>query len=308
MAMIVSDWVVPLKHTDKAVSQEPSLLQRNSLEEEKVVASRTAIDLGLANLSLTEFQVFENPVLEIRALVAWSSDTILVCFRGSQAAANFVSDVKFVRRVHPMMVELQKDKSCLFKWWNKPSVHGGFYSALDASGVGQAVGDFVFAKVEAMRARGVQPQVLFAGHSLGGALAQLFAFETAVRCNLSPESVCVYTFGCPGVANESAKRLMQDAVPIVFNVVNNCDFVYHLGSYASNVKHPGIPILINGKGDLVVRPSFVESSFSHFFWQVSLHVFIAWCYVPFLILSNVYSSYNVYLPSCPPPLYLTVSL
>ena len=41
------------------------------------------------------------------------------------------------------------------------------------------------------------------------------------------------------------------------------------------VFHPGIPIHINKTGDLIVRPTYVESSLNHFWWKESVldHLF-----------------------------------
>ena len=62
-----------------------------------------------------------------------------------------------------------------------------------------------------------------------------------------------------GLGNVALCRRIESSVPATFNVVNNTDWVYFVGKYASSVRHPGVPIHINKKGDILVRPTYVES-------------------------------------------------
>jgi hypothetical protein len=46
-------------------------------------------------------------------------------------------------------------------------------------------------------------QVYCTGHSLGGAVASLAAFDIARECKISPQRIKLYTFGCPRLGNRS---------------------------------------------------------------------------------------------------------
>jgi predicted lipase len=46
-------------------------------------------------------------------------------------------------------------------------------------------------------------QVYCTGHSLGGAVASLAAFDIARELNISPQRIKLYTFGCPRLGNRA---------------------------------------------------------------------------------------------------------
>lgn len=53
-------------------------------------------------------------------------------------------------------------------------------------------------------------QVFCTGHSLGGAVVSLAAFDIARELHLSTDHVKVYTFGCPRVGNRTFTREYQE--------------------------------------------------------------------------------------------------
>ena len=61
-----------------------------------------------------------------------------------------------------------------------------------------------------------------AGHSLGGALASLAAFDIQRHCPcLNPMDVSCYTFGAPRVGNHAFARQYDATVPDTWNIINN---------------------------------------------------------------------------------------
>ncbi len=61
-----------------------------------------------------------------------------------------------------------------------------------------------------------------AGHSLGGALASLAAFDIQRQCPcLKPLDVSCYTFGAPRVGNHAFARQYDAVVPDTWNIINN---------------------------------------------------------------------------------------
>ena len=61
-----------------------------------------------------------------------------------------------------------------------------------------------------------------AGHSLGGALANLAAFDIQRHCPcLKPMDVSCYTFGAPRVGNHAWAKLYDATVPDTWTLINN---------------------------------------------------------------------------------------
>lgn len=88
-------------------------------------------------------------------------------------------------------------------------VHLGFYKAYDS--VKEQIGRFR------------RNNVVFTGHSLGGALAQVAAIE---RSNLNPwVNIEVYTFGSPRVFNKKGSKTFNNEIKDSFHFVLNNDIV-----------------------------------------------------------------------------------
>jgi len=88
-------------------------------------------------------------------------------------------------------------------------VHVGFYKAYDS--VKDQIGDFR------------RNKVIFTGHSLGGALAQVAAIE---RSNLNPWiNIQVYTYGSPRVFNKKGAASFNKEIKDCFHFVANNDIV-----------------------------------------------------------------------------------
>ncbi len=64
--------------------------------------------------------------------------------------------------------------------------------------------------------------VFAVGHSLGGALASLAAFDIRRHCPcLKPMDVSCYTFGAPRVGNHAFARQYDATLPDTWNIINN---------------------------------------------------------------------------------------
>ena len=72
-----------------------------------------------------------------------------------------------------------------------------------------------------------------------------------------------------GLCNTVSKKLYENAIPSIFHVVNDVDFIAHCGPWLRFFK-PGILVLINKYGDLIVRPSLIEGSLHHIWFQEKL--------------------------------------
>ena len=66
-------------------------------------------------------------------------------------------------------------------------------------------------------------QIIFEGHSLGGATATLHAFEYAN--NHKSQSTVLITYGSPNVGNKEFKEAIDKLIPTIYRVVKNGDIV-----------------------------------------------------------------------------------
>jgi len=60
-----------------------------------------------------------------------------------------------------------------------------------------------------------------AGHSLGGALATLAAFDIKRACPADRVDISCYTFGAPRTGNRAFARDFKEAVPETWSVIND---------------------------------------------------------------------------------------
>ncbi|KAK3254293.1 hypothetical protein CYMTET_36489, partial [Cymbomonas tetramitiformis] len=91
--------------------------------------------------------------------------------------------------------------------------------------------------------------ILFTGHSLGGALALLAAMETACGGERLQRKISLATFGMPRVGNHEFADLANLLVPHFVRVVNNKDLVTSLPKTSTtgfSYKHCGCRLQLDG--------------------------------------------------------------
>ena len=124
-----------------------------------------------------------RPATDTQAIVRDCGNAIVVAFRGTTNVRDFITDAEAWRR---------NIEDC--------QIHYGFYRAL------VSINDELTAHLAALPAR----PLFITGHSLGGALALLFAF----RLVLPPFPIHgVYTFGQPRVGNRNFAALYDRFQP-----------------------------------------------------------------------------------------------
>lgn len=104
-------------------------------------------------------------------------------------------------------------------------------------------------------------KVYLTGHSLGGALAVLAAYDIqqAFEVLPLPTTVVTYTVGAPRVGNHSFARSCNTVCPDSWSIINDQDIVARQAKFLT-FKRSGERVLINAHGDMVVRPTFMEMS------------------------------------------------
>eukprot|EP01135_Chromosphaera_perkinsii_P005063 Nk52_evm10s312 gene=Nk52_evmTU10s312 len=131
----------------------------------------------------------------------------------------------------------------------KVKVHGGFWKCHAR----------VFDKVlHALRQPlvGFCDSVVITGHSLGGAIGTLCAFELAVKHRIPCE---VYTFGSPRVGNKAFASLIQGHIPKFYQVCMDGDVITGLPSIGYDVC--GTQLIMDRLGNILINPSRVERWF-----------------------------------------------
>jgi predicted lipase len=140
-----------------------------------------------------------------------------------------------------------------------PRVHRGFWATWTASNINEAVLDHV-GKLVSSASDPASVRLLFTGHSLGGAVAQLAALDVAHKMDLAPRQLTVYTFGCPRLGNHALAAEYEATVPDTWHVINGQDLVTQGMKLWGMYKRAGSRVIINESGNLVVRPTLLESS------------------------------------------------
>jgi pimeloyl-ACP methyl ester carboxylesterase len=157
-------------------------------------------------------------------------------------------------------------------------VHAGFwqgYSSVRSAAIHaliQALGRHVLA------ANNPSPlRVYFTGHSLGGALAVLTAYEFQVNIDsileviagLAPPSavsslrpqVAVQTFGTPRIGNPALAAALNARLRNYYRIEVESDLVPRLPRFLGLYQHAGVQVLADAEasGNLLVKPTIVES-------------------------------------------------
>jgi hypothetical protein len=253
---------------------------------------------------------FHETATALHAIVAWSDERMIVAFRGTAEPANFLADFQLCLTAMPAVTlhdSAHADAAAAApkeRFGDRPAVHKGFMHTWSHGRLNARVVSFIVQRVRAAAAArgGAPPHVLLCGHSLGGALATLAAMDFREACGaaaLPPPPLTVLTFGCPRVGSAALARHYDACVcSDHWNIVNQHDVITHGGRLFGLYKHVGKRVLINPRGDMIVRfafarshvdvvvvlralsgpdtappqvrPDFVEASFQHWFGSESL--------------------------------------
>lgn len=93
-----------------------------------------------------------------------------------------------------------------------------------------------------------------------------------------PVSVTCYTYGAPRTGNHAFANEMVERVPDTWAVINDQDLVAKAGKFLFLFKRCGHVTLINPEGDLIVNPSFLELNVqrSSYHASVSQHLLLSY--------------------------------
>lgn len=161
-----------------------------------------------------------------QAIIVEHPNYIVVAFRGSDEPGDWLKNI-----------DLKKTKKIFGNW------HAGFWGAVDV------IFDQIKAKLNQMN----QNKPLYiTGHSLGGAMAQVFAG----RCLYDFQRIQgIYTFGQPRVVDKATKKIFNQYLKeSYFRYQNNNDGVCRVPGLFNDFKHVGTHIYITHKKRIISRP------------------------------------------------------
>lgn len=177
--------------------------------------------------------------------VARSPLAVYVAFRGTANVENVFSDLSVALVEMPWLAPQGGRVSARLpgtpvKWRDSCAApvkgHAGFVELylsirpliLDAT---------MRAAAEAEEEQASAPVVCVTGHSLGGALATLFAADVAANLPQLHRRMCVYSYGSPRVGDENFARLFDASVPRSFRCRNKLDLVPRLPLWSPALKY-----------------------------------------------------------------------
>ncbi|KAK9805215.1 hypothetical protein WJX72_006814 [[Myrmecia] bisecta] len=222
-------------------------------DDPEAVDTAHSMDLAMSLYKLQHFELIWEKKLDTKCLVAWNEDTVVLAFRGTASVANACADLKLWWTAHP------PPRGSL-GMLNRPMVHSGFLACWLANGLNLRVVEHVNRVVSRMEANSHNIKVYATGHSLGGALATLAAYDICKGCDLAAHNVTCTTFGAPRTGNHAFAWDYGSVVPHTWHIINDQDLVTRKGKLLWMYKRPGQRVLISRLGDLIVRPSLIEVS------------------------------------------------
>ncbi|KAF1328893.1 hypothetical protein FI667_g6455, partial [Globisporangium splendens] len=204
-----------------------------------------------------------SSLTDTHVVVALNQDRtrLVVAFRGTTSRENWKSNLRFHQKVlwvksrgrwrQRTCMEATKDFLSKIPLLNMalPRVHSGFWKAY------ASVRDELKEVTRLILDENPGVTVYVTGHSMGGALAILAAYDLAVNFSMK---VNMYNFGGPRVGNPSFCRHYNKCVATSYRVVMDGDIVPGVPKFWGLYQHVGTEIAIDLEGNLIVDPSFVE--------------------------------------------------
>lgn len=222
------------------------------------------IDAALKDKDHSEFvlrKIWREQTRDLVVITVESRDKLIVSFRGTVSAANWKVNLIVSQAAHLPLVDPEwlQDNWKAPAWGAKrPRVHRGFHDAYES------LRNEVLEDIQSCLADGRPRRVFCTGHSLGGALATLCAFDCRVDLGIPDERVSCITFGSPKVGNRAFTRRFAVSVSDTFRFVNNSDVVTNVPKRLYHVyEHVPRGVLIDSFGNLIIDPMYADLKLFH---------------------------------------------
>ncbi|KAH7488571.1 hypothetical protein PRIC1_007317 [Phytophthora ramorum] len=206
---------------------------------------------------------------DTHVVVAWSQEDhrrLVISFRGTTSKENWKSNLRADQHVlwitsrglrwRKTCIEKVKDTAAKIPLLNMalPRVHRGFWIAYES------IREELKEVTRLILDENPGVSVYITGHSMGGALAIIAAYDLAVNFSIK---VNMYNFGGPRVGNPSFRQHYDSCVPTSYRVVMDGDIVPGWPKFWGLYQHVGTEISLDVAGNLIVDPSFVERHLHH---------------------------------------------
>eukprot|EP00516_Mucochytrium_quahogii_P000424 CAMPEP_0203749242 /NCGR_PEP_ID=MMETSP0098-20131031/3874_1 /ASSEMBLY_ACC=CAM_ASM_000208 /TAXON_ID=96639 /ORGANISM=" , Strain NY0313808BC1" /LENGTH=579 /DNA_ID=CAMNT_0050638239 /DNA_START=2498 /DNA_END=4237 /DNA_ORIENTATION=+ len=214
---------------------------------------------------------------DTHAIVCVSEDRVVISFRGTASSSNVKTDLDYnwsvfdeAENVEPLPSTNPMEQKALQK---QPQVHTGFLAAYRA--VQQKIRDiassYIFKRRKDLSVKSQKRPVFVTGHSLGGGLAVLCAFDLGCYINAFVDerpAICCTTFGSPRIGNYSFVQRYNKIVPATKRFIMASDIIPKTpprllrGPY-HGYHHVGLELLLDLDGNLLVGPNIAERLMLH---------------------------------------------
>jgi hypothetical protein len=156
-----------------------------------------------------------NALINYGFLALSQSGELVVAIRSSEGVLEWLHDAQFLMVPTPFAASGGSTEAGF------TSVYGSLRTGLDPASTS------LKAAIDAQIDSGSARKITVCGHSVGGALATLIAFDVALNSrNKAP--VFVYTYASPRVGNRIFAQRYNQAVPKTFRIANRLDLVTKL--------------------------------------------------------------------------------
>jgi triacylglycerol lipase len=165
--------------------------------------------------------VIEDKATDTNGFIAYSEDKVVLAFRGTQEPEDFLQDLKVGE--YQRINELYCDK--------KAFIHGGFNLSIININKNEKIRKVIEQRISEGR------EFYITGHSLGGALSNVYAYYLAAdKAEIKVSGI--YTYGQPIIGNSYFANCLDEVYQDVsFRHVNNIDIITKIKPPASNYQH-----------------------------------------------------------------------
>ncbi|KAK9807443.1 hypothetical protein WJX73_007832 [Symbiochloris irregularis] len=219
-----------------------------------------SLEEAMSFYGLTSSELFWEKASDTKMLMAWNRNTVVVAFRGTASINNAWSDLQAYPTLH-----LPKRGNLL----QRPKVHTGFQKCWTRNAFHETVKARIIEMLNSGELERGNVKFYVTGHSLGGALATLAAFSFAQGAIENGHEdyktgqclpLACYTFGAPRTGNHTFAKEYEHLVPDTWHIINDQDAVPRSGKFMGLFKRGGQRVIINRRGDMIVRPLTIEAS------------------------------------------------